>query len=84
MMSHPHHAKVSPKFCKRYADVGHTIQDALTKYREEVTSRTFPGTAYSPYKISQQEVHSLIHQLEAEGMPDVAEAVRHSAHQHVS
>ncbi|GFH29745.1 3-methyl-2-oxobutanoate hydroxymethyltransferase, partial [Haematococcus lacustris] len=26
MMSHPHHAKVTPKFCKQYAHVGQAIQ----------------------------------------------------------
>jgi hypothetical protein len=26
MMSHPHHAKVTPKFCKQYAQVGQAIQ----------------------------------------------------------
>jgi len=26
MMSHPHHAKVTPKFCKSYAQVGKDIQ----------------------------------------------------------
>lgn len=26
MMQHPHHAKVTPKFCKQYAAVGNVIQ----------------------------------------------------------
>jgi 3-methyl-2-oxobutanoate hydroxymethyltransferase len=50
LRSHPHHAKVTPKFCKQYAHVGSTIQGALQQYREEVTSRQFPTTRYSPYK----------------------------------
>lgn len=29
MMSHPHHAKVTPKFCKQYAHVGRVIQVRL-------------------------------------------------------
>lgn len=33
MMSHPHHAKVTPKFCKQYAHVGQTIQAAINQYR---------------------------------------------------
>ena len=36
MMQHPHHAKVTPKFCKQYAAVGAAIQDALQAYAEEV------------------------------------------------
>ena len=39
MISHPHHAKVAPKFCKRYADVGASIQAALQQYRDEVGVR---------------------------------------------
>ena len=33
MLQHPHHAKVTPKFCKQFAQVGTVIQDALTQYR---------------------------------------------------
>ena len=34
MMQHPHHAKVTPKFCKKYAAVGEVIQGALHEYAE--------------------------------------------------
>ncbi len=27
MMQHPHHAKVTPKFCKQYSAVGRVIQE---------------------------------------------------------
>jgi 3-methyl-2-oxobutanoate hydroxymethyltransferase len=40
MMQHPHHAKVTPKFCKQYAAVGAAIQDALQHYAEEVLHRS--------------------------------------------
>ena len=40
MMQHPHHAKVTPKFCKQYAAVGAAIQSALQQYREEVRMPT--------------------------------------------
>ena len=50
MMSHPHHAKVTPKFCKPYAAIGRDIQTAIQQYRDEVTSRQFPTIQYSPYK----------------------------------
>lgn len=55
MMSHPHHAKVTPKFCKQYASVGKAIQSALSQYREEVSSGAFPSTAYSPYRQARLE-----------------------------
>jgi 3-methyl-2-oxobutanoate hydroxymethyltransferase len=79
MMSHPHHAKVTPKFCKRYAEVGATIQSALSQYREDVSSRAFPGLRYSPYSIKPHEVEALEGELAAAGLPDVAAAVRAAA-----
>jgi len=48
MMSHPHHAKVTPKFCKRYAEVGHLIQQALGQYKQDVADRSFPGSSSAP------------------------------------
>ncbi len=42
MMQHPHHAKVTPKFCKQYAAVGATIQEALQQYRAEVGNPMHP------------------------------------------
>jgi 3-methyl-2-oxobutanoate hydroxymethyltransferase len=79
MMSHPHHAKVSPKFCKRYAEVGTAIQSALQQYRDEVANRTFPGMQYSPYTIKPHEVDALEKELAAGGYVDVAAAVRAAA-----
>ena len=32
MMQHPHHAKVTPKFCKQYGAIGTAIQSALQQY----------------------------------------------------
>lgn len=79
MMSHPHHAKVTPKFCKRYAEVGHIIQDALTRYRQEVSEGVFPGQQYSPYSIQPAEVEALVQQLNQAGMTDCADAVAEAA-----
>jgi 3-methyl-2-oxobutanoate hydroxymethyltransferase len=79
MMSHPHHAKVTPKFCKRYAEVGHIIQQALVQYRQEVADGLFPGQQYSPYSIQQQEVDVLVQELQASGMGDCAAAVSEAA-----
>lgn len=79
MMSHPHHAKVTPKFCKRYAEVGHIIQDALTRYRQDVSEGVFPGQQYSPYSIQSAEVEALVQQLKEAGMADCAAAVSEAA-----
>eukprot|EP00284_Hemiselmis_tepida_P007110 CAMPEP_0174918568 /NCGR_PEP_ID=MMETSP1355-20121228/3148_1 /TAXON_ID=464990 /ORGANISM="Hemiselmis tepida, Strain CCMP443" /LENGTH=412 /DNA_ID=CAMNT_0016163747 /DNA_START=167 /DNA_END=1401 /DNA_ORIENTATION=- len=58
MMQHPHHAKVTPKFCKQYSAVGATINAALTQYVDEVRAREFPGAAYSPYKMAKGELEA--------------------------
>eukprot|EP00879_Flechtneria_rotunda_P011996 GHRR01012529.1.p1 GENE.GHRR01012529.1~~GHRR01012529.1.p1 ORF type:complete len:212 (+),score=81.14 GHRR01012529.1:482-1117(+) len=79
MMSHPHHAKVTPKFCKRYAEVGHIIQDALAQYKQEVTDGVFPGQQYSPYSINATEVEALMQQLQGDGLHDCATAVSEAA-----
>ena len=50
MMQHPHHAKVTPKFCKQYAAVGAIIQEGLQQYRAEVSAREkFYLLALEPY-----------------------------------
>ncbi|KAL4418957.1 hypothetical protein ABPG77_001779 [Micractinium sp. CCAP 211/92] len=75
MMQHPHHAKVTPKFCKQYSAVGAVIQQALSAYHADVVGGQFPSEAYSPYKIAQQEASQLLRDLEREGLDGAAEAV---------
>ena len=55
MTSHPHHDQFVPKFCKRYAQLGHIIQDSLQEYKEDVESGAFPGKEYSPYVMKDDE-----------------------------
>lgn len=52
MMQHPHHAKVTPKFCKQYASLGIQIEQALGAFNQEVKSSTFPSATHTPYKIA--------------------------------
>ncbi|KAK9826800.1 hypothetical protein WJX81_002217 [Elliptochloris bilobata] len=75
MMQHPHHAKVTPKFCKQYAAIGTAIQGALQQYREEVAAREFPSAAFSPYRIADEEVAALERALHSDGMQAAAQAV---------
>lgn len=76
MMQHPHHAKVTPKFCKQYGNVGEVVQQALQQYRADVTSGAFPSEQFSPYKLgSEQETASFAEQLEAAGFHNAANAV---------
>lgn len=76
MMQHPHHAKVTPKFCKQYSNVGEVVQQALQQYRADVMSGAFPSEQFSPYKLgSEQETVSFAEQLDAAGFHNAANAV---------
>lgn len=76
-MQHPHHAKVTPKFCKQYANVGASITNALAMFREDVEKGEFPGPTmkYSPYKISVDESRELAARLRSSGHGNAAAAV---------
>jgi 3-methyl-2-oxobutanoate hydroxymethyltransferase len=54
--NHPHHEKYVPSFCKRYAQLGHEIHEALTRYYTEVHQGIFPSEEYNPYKMSPEEL----------------------------
>ncbi|KAK9832222.1 hypothetical protein WJX74_003546 [Apatococcus lobatus] len=75
MMQHPHHAKVTPKFCKKYAATGELIQGALQEYAQEVSSGTFPTRQHTPYKMDGNELHSFLEQLRERGHAAGAEAI---------
>eukprot|EP00536_Pseudo-nitzschia_multiseries_P012997 jgi/Psemu1/309582/fgenesh1_kg.529_\ len=66
MLSHPHHQQFVPKFCKKYAQVGHAIQDGLSQFKAEVESGMFPGEEYSPYLMSEGEKESFDALLESD------------------
>ena len=55
LMSHPHHEKYVPSFCKKYADLGININKALLEYNAEVKSGAFPSKEYCPYKMPPEE-----------------------------
>ena len=67
MMQHPHHAKVTPKFCKQFGNVGEVVQSALQQYKAEVSSGEFPSQLHSPYKLSETETAELMRALHDEG-----------------
>lgn len=48
-----------PTFCKKYANVGYTIKEALEKYKKDVIDRKFPSKKFSPYKISKNDLDIL-------------------------
>lgn len=55
MSSHPHHQQFVPKFCKRYAQVGHAIQEGMGRFKQEVEAGVFPGDEHAPYVMSAGE-----------------------------
>lgn len=73
-MQHPHHAKVTPKFSKQYAQVGASIAGALLRFKDEVESAAFPDAAHSPYVIPDAERAEMAATLRAEGMHEAADA----------
>ena len=75
MMQHPHHAKVTPKFCKQFGNVGEVVQAALQQYRAEVTNGEFPSAQFSPYKLAENEAAVFAEQLDAAGFSRAAHAV---------
>lgn len=75
LMQHPHHAKVTPKFCKKYALVGESIQKALSEYIHEVEARAFPSQEYSPYTMPDGEMAALGKAFERHGFAAAAEAL---------
>ena len=48
----------SPKFVKKFADVGGAIQSALQDYIQEVRSGTFPDAEHS-YRIERQPLRKV-------------------------
>ena len=50
--------RFTPKFVKRYAQLGSLIKDALTQYREEVENGSFPGPEHT-FSMDDEEVAKL-------------------------
>lgn len=72
MMQHPHHAKVTPKFCKQFGQVGTVINKALLEYKEEVQNKSFPDDSHTPYKISNIDVSGFLKELQKMGLDEAA------------
>ncbi|MBA0852625.1 hypothetical protein Goshw_007738 [Gossypium schwendimanii] len=79
MLQHPHHAKVTPKFCKQFARVGDVINKALLEYKEEVTNGSFPGPSHTPYKMNPKDVNGFSKELQRLGLDDAASAANEAA-----
>ena len=66
-LQHPHHAKVTPKFCKQYAHVGEDINRALGEFISDVSTRKFPDERFTPYKFEEGEMAIFSQELESAG-----------------
>ena len=53
----------TPKFVKKYAEIGKELQRAFTEYCEEVRSGVFPNDEEHAYKISDEEKKKLLELL---------------------
>lgn len=60
ILSHPHHAKVAPKFSKMFAELAVGIHDAIGDYCRQVRTREFPSEQYSPYAIPDDEFEQFL------------------------
>ena len=69
-LQHPHHAKVSPKFCKQYANVGETSQRALGQYIIDVSTKDFPDDQFTPYEFDKGEFAEFTKRLAQTGLAD--------------
>ncbi len=67
MLSHPHHESVTPKFAKRYAEIGRTAHVGLQTFCDEVRGGAFPSKEYSPYAMKEAERRALAKRLRKRG-----------------
>ncbi len=58
--------RFTPKFAKRYAEVGATVLSALEQYRTEVVERQFPTPEHS-YTMKDEEYEALVAELDKAG-----------------
>ncbi|KAL2623553.1 hypothetical protein R1flu_003758 [Riccia fluitans] len=80
MMQHPHYAKVTPKFCKKFANIGEIINSALEEYQREVTSEQ-DRAAHSPYRLENDQLEAFLVDLQKHGLHDAAEAASRASEQ---
>jgi 3-methyl-2-oxobutanoate hydroxymethyltransferase len=71
--------QVTPKFCKQFANVGSVINKALSDYKQEVETRSFPGPSHTPYKITATDVDGFANALQKMGLGEAADAAAAAA-----
>ncbi|GJN38173.1 hypothetical protein PR202_gb27190 [Eleusine coracana subsp. coracana] len=71
--------QVTPKFCKQFGNVGDVINKALSEYKQEVETRSFPGPSHTPYKITPTDVDGFANALQKMGLNEAADAAAAAA-----
>jgi 3-methyl-2-oxobutanoate hydroxymethyltransferase len=71
--------QVTPKFCKRFGNVGDVINKALSEYKKEVETETFPGPSHTPYKMTPTDVDGFANALQKMSLSDAADAAAAAA-----
>lgn len=77
LTAHPHHASVSPKFCKQYAQLGRDAASALKAFKQEVEDKIFPSKQFSPYAMKDTELQSFAEGLNKLGFEKASLNMRH-------
>jgi 3-methyl-2-oxobutanoate hydroxymethyltransferase len=54
--------KLKPRFVKQYANLGQTIVDAFTAFRQDVNARVFPADEHT-YSMPQEELDAFIQEM---------------------
>lgn len=66
--------QVTPKFCNQFGKIGDAINKALSEYKQEVETRSFPGPINTPYKITATDVDAFANALQKMGSSEAANA----------
>lgn len=59
--------------------MGDVINKALSEYKQEVETQTFPGPSHTPYKITPTDVDGFADALQKMGLSDAADAAAAAA-----
>lgn len=58
---------MTPKFCKRYVEIGPLVAEALERFCVEVEQQSFPGPAHTPYAMPIEELQTFHRRLKRSG-----------------
>ena len=71
--------QVTLKFLKQYSSLGSVIQEALSQYREGVSSKAFPSPLHTPYRIDDEQTTAFLVAFQKRGLHGAADATQATA-----